>query len=479
MNDDNSYISSSGIIPSSVNLSERRFTDFEELPSSGHNLLVKTKRFGRWFLLKSVKPEFADNEFYSALLTKEFELGSGLQHSNIVRYYDFDEVSPYGMCIIMEYVEGVSLDEFLKTNPDQQCREQIVEELLSALEYVHASGVVHRDLKPQNLLVTRNGNHLKIIDFGLSDSDTSAILKQPAGTRHYSAPEQFVPDVAIDERADVFAVGQLLKDLYPKPNIRIHRVIAHCTRQEKEQRPANIAAVRKALKKRSLSPMVYGFAFLLLLAVGLLPFLTENQYSTKAEPSVVMADTLLYRDTIVKEVLTKNLPVTEDPINSVPTQKTTDVPEKSSQQLVAIQLTLADTTLTDEERELLSRYKLQEKTAWNNHIDSLNKHLYKWMEEALIGFKYCFMMTDSFVDSFKEHFGNTDRAHELSQGLYCPKEFNEANEKVLKLPSLSRELLLLEQQHDDGILSDDDFNRIYDSTELLLDTYLTIYSNIK
>ncbi len=62
MNDDNSYIYSSGIIPSSVNLSERRFTDFEELPSLGHNLLVKAKRFGRWFLLKSVKPEFIESQ---------------------------------------------------------------------------------------------------------------------------------------------------------------------------------------------------------------------------------------------------------------------------------------------------------------------------------------------------------------------------------------------------------------------------------
>ena len=126
MNNDNSYISSSGIIPSSVNLSERRFTDVEELLSSGHTLLIKAKRFGSWFLLKSVKPEISDNDFYSALLTKKFDLGVCLQHSNIVRYYDFDEVSPYGKCIIMEYVEGVSLDEFLKTNLDQQCRKQII-----------------------------------------------------------------------------------------------------------------------------------------------------------------------------------------------------------------------------------------------------------------------------------------------------------------------------------------------------------------
>lgn len=450
MNDENSYISSSGIIPSSVNLSERRFTDFEELPSSGHNLLVKAKRFGRWFLLKGVKPEVADNDFYAALQTKEFELGVGLQHSNIVRYYDFDEVSPYGKCIIMEYVEGVSLDEFLKTNPDQQCREQIVEELLSALEYVHASGVVHRDLKPQNLLVTRNGNHLKIIDFGLSDSDTSAILKQPAGTRHYSAPEQFVPDVAIDERADVFAVGQLLKDLYPYPGIRIRRVIARCTKQDKNQRFANIAAVRKALKGKNFSPVIYGLLFLCLV-IGLLFVLMKNQ---AGEDPVIIHDTLIQSETIIKEIpITEQQSAYEKPI-----------------QVVEIHLTLADTTLTEEERVLLSQYKIQAKTAWDNHIDSLNKHRFTWREEAQKGFIYCQSKTESLANSFRVHINNSERAFELSKGIYCANETTLANQKQMTLPSLYHELEKLGQQKRDNVISDEEYQKQSDSINMLLKT---------
>lgn len=450
MNDSNSYISSSGIIPSSVNLSDRHFTDFEELSSSGHNLLVKAKRFGMWFLLKSVKPEFSDNDFYSALLTKEFELGVGMQHPNIVRYYDFDEVRPYGKCIVMEFVEGISLDEFLKTNPDLHWREQIVEELLSALEYIHASGVVHKDLKPQNLLVTRNGNHLKVIDFGLSDSDTSAILKQPSGTRHYSAPEQFQSGMIVDERADVFAVGQLLKDLFPNPGIRIRRVIARCTKQDKNQRFANIAAVRKALKGKNFSPVIYGLLFLCLV-IGLLFVLMKNQ---AGEDPVIIHDTLIQSETIIKEI-----PVTEQ-------QSAYEKPI----QVVEIHLTLADTTLTEEERVLLSQYKIQAKTAWDNHIDSLNKHCFTWREEARKGFIYCQSKTESLANSFRVHFNNSERAFELSKGIYCANEITLANQKQLTLPSLYHELEKLGQQKRDNVISDEEYQKQSDSINMLLKT---------
>ena len=450
MNDSNSYISSSGIIPSSVNLSDRHFTDFEELSSSGHNLLVKAKRFGMWFLLKSVKPEFSDNDFYSALLTKEFELGVGMQHPNIVRYYDFDEVRPYGKCIVMEFVEGISLDEFLKTNPDLHWREQIVEELLSALEYIHASGVVHRDLKPQNLLVTRNGNHLKIIDFGLSDSDTSAILKQPSGTRHYSAPEQFQSGMIVDERADVFAVGQLLKDLFPNPGIRIRRVIARCTKQDKNQRFANIAAVRKALKGEKFSSVIYGLLFLCLV-IGLLFVLMKNQ---AGEDPVIIHDTLIQSETIIKEI-----PITEQ-------QSAYEKPK----QVAEIHLTLADTTLTEEERELLSQYKIQAKTAWDNHIDSLNKHRFTWREEAQKGFVYCQSKTESLANSFRVHFNNSERAFELSKGIYCANETTLANQKQMTLPSLYHELEKLGQQKRDNVISDEEYQKQSDSINMLLKT---------
>ena len=82
-------------------------------------------------------------------------------------------------------------------------QKKIAEELMDAVGYLHSKGIVHRDLKPENILITRNGEHLKLIDFGLADSDSYAILKQPAGTSGYMSPEQKVTAVA-DVRNDIY-----------------------------------------------------------------------------------------------------------------------------------------------------------------------------------------------------------------------------------------------------------------------------------
>lgn len=98
-----------------------------------------------------------------------------------------DEIGP---CIVIEYIDGLTLDAFLETKPSRQTRRKVIEQLVDALAYIHTKQVVHRDLRPSNILITRNGNNLKIIDFGLSDADDYAILKQSAGTLKYMAPEQ-------------------------------------------------------------------------------------------------------------------------------------------------------------------------------------------------------------------------------------------------------------------------------------------------
>ena len=96
----------------------------------------------------------------------------------------------FGPCIVMEYIDGVTLDKFLEGKPSKQLRRKVVDQLIDALAYIHGKQIVHRDLKPSNILVTRNGSNVKIIDFGLSDADDYAILKQAAGTLKYMAPEQ-------------------------------------------------------------------------------------------------------------------------------------------------------------------------------------------------------------------------------------------------------------------------------------------------
>ena len=191
------------------------FTEVEILHRHEHYTLARAKRYGRWWMLKAIKEEVAGQTIYQQMLRKELDLLMRMQSPHVVQASGMEQVEGLGMCIVMEYVDGIQLDEWLKKSQDIKSRLRIAEELLEAIVYVHSTGTVHRDLKPENIMVTRNGEHIKLIDFGLADNDHMAILKQPAGTPQYMAPEQTsfaIPDI----RNDIYSIGIILRRLIPE-----------------------------------------------------------------------------------------------------------------------------------------------------------------------------------------------------------------------------------------------------------------------
>ena len=195
----------SGFLKPSDFVVNSNFTEFESIPSRGYCLLTRAKRNGRWWMLKGLKEPYRQDSVYRLMLQKEFDIMSQLQHPMIVSVYSLEEVSGLGLCIVMEWIDGITLKEWLQQKEHtQEQRRQVADMLLDALAYVHSRQAQHRDLKPSNILITHNGQYLKLIDFGLSDTDSHTILKAAAGTEGYMAP---------DGSSDIYSLGCILREL--------------------------------------------------------------------------------------------------------------------------------------------------------------------------------------------------------------------------------------------------------------------------
>jgi serine/threonine protein kinase len=229
------------------------FQDVELVHSSpnGYCNVYRAQRMGKWHTLKCLKREYADKQEYQALLQKEFELGYHLDHPNIAHTLSMEEVEGLGRCIVMEYVEGRTLRKAIEQGLTREQSLDIVQQLCLALNYIHQRQIIHRDLKPENVMLTFNGNHVKLMDFGLSDADEYAILKQPAGTPRYAAPEQLKADGTISPCTDLYALGIIMQELPHLPQ-SVMRIAKRCCKPQPEKRYQTAAQVEEAIAKRHL-----------------------------------------------------------------------------------------------------------------------------------------------------------------------------------------------------------------------------------
>jgi serine/threonine protein kinase len=189
--------------------------NIELLQSRSHTMLYVATRYGRRFLLKSLTSEAKRLTDYQLQQQKEFQLGVSLNHPNVAATYSLEEVPGVGMCIVQEWIDGLTLGEWLRTKPSKAARKRVFSQLMDALEYIHSLQLVHHDLKPDNILITRNGANVKLIDFGLSATDAT------------------ITSVPNDPRKDIEALQRLFPDICPQGHF------------------ANISALRKVLNRRN------------------------------------------------------------------------------------------------------------------------------------------------------------------------------------------------------------------------------------
>lgn len=224
-----------------------------ESPES-YSILSRMILGGKLVALKSLKPEYVGNPFYEGLLRKEYEIGRSLDHQNICPTLDFINIPNLGNCIVTQWIDGCSLAEWLRTNPrrslslskrtDRSAIRKILLELCDALEYLHRNQIIHWDLKPSNIMITRNGQNVKLIDFGLADADWYATFKNPAGTKDYISPEQMAGE-SVDCRTDIYSLGKIMQRMGVYP-----RIAVICAAKDRDKRYGSVSEVRSAILER-------------------------------------------------------------------------------------------------------------------------------------------------------------------------------------------------------------------------------------
>ena len=229
-----------------------QWRDVELLRESEHgtSAVYRAMRYGKWHVLKALKADYRTNPIAMAQQRKEFEIGYNISHPAIAAVTGLEQVPGLGQCIVQEWVDGTTLREAMRRDdfgPSQA--HDIMGQLLDALEYLHNRQVVHRDLKPSNIMLTASGNRVKLIDFGVSDTTSHAILKGPAGTRRYAAPE-LIAGEQIDNRTDLYSLGVIaseINDALPHSDRRLDRLAKACLKESPDERPANAQAARAIL----------------------------------------------------------------------------------------------------------------------------------------------------------------------------------------------------------------------------------------
>ena len=234
-----------------MNDKQPRWTEIEHLPEWDEEFyhIYTARKFGKWVMMKTLRPELADDPRYQAMIEQEFDVRYSLAHPNIVMINDFEDVPGVGRCIVTDDVYGDSLRKLIdqkKVTPSHI--EQLRHQLVSALEYIQSKHIVHPPLTPDNIIFTENIGNLKLIDVG---------YEQRPSLSHQSTDD------------DIYNYGLVLKEAIKaskNSDPRLKRVVRRCTDPEPKRRFRDMQQVHLALEGRRTSVInLIIFIFLILM----------------------------------------------------------------------------------------------------------------------------------------------------------------------------------------------------------------------
>ena len=213
-----------------------RWTEIEHLPEWDEEFyhIYTARKFGKWVMMKTLRPELADDPVYRQMIEREFDVRYNLAHPNIVMINDFEDIPGIGRCIVTDDVYGDSLRKLInekRLRPEHL--NQITHQLVDALEYIQNNHIVHQPLKPENILFTENIGNLKLIDVGF-DQRRSLTTQ--------------------DTSEDIYNYGLVLTevlDALDNHDSTLRAVARRCTDPDPRRRYRNIQAVHLALDNRN------------------------------------------------------------------------------------------------------------------------------------------------------------------------------------------------------------------------------------
>ena len=192
-----------------------RYEILEKVGCGGMSDVYKAKdhKLNRLVAIKVLKQEFSENASFVSKFRVEAQAAAGLMHPNIVNVYDVGEEKGVYF-IVMELVDGITLKKYIETRQGLPVQEAvtIAIQVAMGLEAAHRNHIIHRDIKPQNIIISKEGK-VKVTDFGIAKIATSnTITSNVMGSVHYTSPEQARGGYS-DEKSDIYSLGITLFEM--------------------------------------------------------------------------------------------------------------------------------------------------------------------------------------------------------------------------------------------------------------------------
>lgn len=259
-------------------------------------------RYGTKYVI--LKTTHIQDAMHSEILRREYEIGKTLSHACIVSTLAFEENTPVRPAIVLEYIDGVTLGEYKSAVP-----EHLLHDILDGVDYLHHRGILHNDLKPDNILINKLG-HARIIDFGLSSSHDSIYTGVIGGSEGFTAPEILQGKGYAGASSDIYSLGLIIQLLFGN---KYQKIVKKCTILEPEARYQSIGELKRALFLKRALPWAACASILVLIIAFFAILPTAHRIEQTSKEADYKAEATAFLDSAYQTTLQriKKLPYNE------------------------------------------------------------------------------------------------------------------------------------------------------------------------